>query len=307
MRTLRLMVPPRSLALHSGQISPSNRCTWRLVSDARPGLDGTSVHHLVSRRAPKEDDTAFILRSSSRETIKRNSVRRIQLHLLIVEDDIQLADVVRRGLARDGQTADVCANGDDAVLQVELNEYDGIILDVMLPDLNGLEVLRHLRAGGITTPILMLTARDSVEDVVAGLEAGADDYLTKPFAFRELRARLQSIMRRASGSASSQLQAGDIVVDVSTQEVLRAGLRVPMTNREYQVLEYLMHNRGRVLSRSMIEEHVWGYDYEGISNTVDVHIRRLRRKLDRLGESSIIETVRNAGYRLLKDPPGKPA
>jgi DNA-binding response OmpR family regulator len=229
------------------------------------------------------------------------------LHLLIVEDDIQLADVVRRGLARDGQTADVCANGDDAVLQAELNEYDGIILDVMLPGLNGLEVLRHLRAGGITTPILMLTARDSVEDVVAGLEAGADDYLTKPFAFRELRARLQSIMRRASGSASSQLQAGDIVVDVSTQEVLRAGVRVPMTNREYQVLEYLMHNRGRVLSRSMIEEHVWGYDYEGISNTVDVHIRRLRRKLDRLGESSIIETVRNAGYRLLKDPPGKPA
>jgi DNA-binding response OmpR family regulator len=142
--------------------------------------------------------------------------------------------------------------------------------------------------------------------VVAGLEAGADDYLTKPFAFRELRARLQSIMRRASGSATSQLQTGDVVVDLSMQEVRQAGVRVPMTNREYQVLEYLMHNRGRVLSRSMIEEHVWGYDYEGISNTVDVHIRRLRRKLDHPGRPSIIETVRNAGYRLLKDPSAEP-
>jgi len=224
------------------------------------------------------------------------------LHLLIVEDDPKLADIVRRGLVRDGQSADICADGDDAVLQAELNDYDGIILDLMLPGQNGLEVCRQLRADGVTTPILMLTARDDVDDVVAGLEAGADDYLTKPFAFRELRARLQSIMRRASGAASPQLQIGEIMVDLAMQEVQRAGVRVPLTNREYQVLEYLAHNRGRVLSRSMIEEHVWGYDYDGISNTVDVHIRRLRRKLDRPGEPSVIETVRNVGYRLLKDP-----
>lgn len=222
------------------------------------------------------------------------------MNLLIVEDDRHLADVLRRGLARDGQSADICTHGDDALLQAELNNYDAIVLDLMLPGQSGLEVCRQLRARGVTTPILILTARDGVDDIVSGLEAGADDYLTKPFAFRELRARLQSIMRRADGSASSQMQAGDLVVDLASQEVLRAGKRVPLTNREYQVLEYLMYNRGRVLSRSMIEEHVWGYDYDGISNTVDVHIRRLRRKLDRPGEPSIIETVRNAGYRLLK-------
>jgi DNA-binding response OmpR family regulator len=224
------------------------------------------------------------------------------MHLLVVEDDSQLADVVRRGLVRDGQSVDVCANGDDAVLQAELRTYDGIILDLMLPGRNGLDVCRQLRNDGVTTPILILTARDTVDDVVAGLEAGADDYLTKPFAFRELRARLQSIMRRAAGAASSQLQAGDLVLDVATQEVKRAGRRVPLTTREYQVLEYLMYNQGKVLSRGMLEEHVWGYDYDGISNTVDVHIRRLRSKLDRPDEPSIIETVRGAGYRLRKVP-----
>jgi DNA-binding response OmpR family regulator len=145
----------------------------------------------------------------------------------------------------------------------------------------------------------MLTARDTLDDIVAGLEAGADDYLTKPFAFRELRARLQSLLRRAAGAASPRLQAGDVVLDTVSRDVRRAGRRVPLTNREYQVLEYLMHNRGRVLSRGMIEEHVWGYDYDGISNTVDVHITRLRRKLDRPGEPSVIETVRGAGYRLM--------
>lgn len=220
------------------------------------------------------------------------------MHLLIVEDDPQLADVLRRGLLRDGQTSDICEDGDDAVLQAEVRAYDGIVLDVMLPGRNGLEVCRQLRADGLTTPILLLTARDSVDDIVAGLEAGADDYLTKPFAFRELRARLHSIMRRAAGAASSQLEVGDLVVDMGTQEVRRAGRHVVLTNREYQVLEYLIYNRGKVLTRSMIEEHVWGYDYDGISNTVDVHIRRLRSKLDRPEEPSVIETVRGAGYRL---------
>jgi DNA-binding response OmpR family regulator len=220
-----------------------------------------------------------------------------------VEDDRQLADVVRRGLERDGQSVDVCGDGDDAVLQAELRGYDAIILDLMLPGANGLDICRRLRGDGFTTPILILTARDTVDDVVAGLEAGADDYLTKPFAFRELRARLQSIMRRSAGAASSRLQSGDLVLDLATQEVKRAGRRVPLTTREYQVLEYLMYNQGKVLSRSMLEEHVWGYDYDGISNTVDVHIRRLRSKLDRPGEPSIIETVRGSGYRLRKPVP----
>lgn len=221
------------------------------------------------------------------------------MHLLIVEDDPQLAGVVARGLGRDGQTADICPDGDDAVLQAELVGYDGIVLDVMLPGQSGLEVCRQLRAKGINSPILMLTARDTVDDIVAGLEAGADDYVTKPFAFREQRARLQSILRRASGTGSSTLEAGDLTLDIARQEAFRSGQQVSLTNREFQVLEYLMYNRGRVLPRAMIEDHVWGYDYEGVSNTVDVHIRRLRRKLDRPGSGSIIETIRNAGYRLV--------
>jgi DNA-binding response OmpR family regulator len=224
------------------------------------------------------------------------------MHLLVVEDDPQLASVVARGLARDGQTADVCSDGNDAVLQAELVAYDGIVLDVMLPGQSGLEVCRQLRAKGVTSPILILTDRDTVDDIVAGLEAGADDYVTKPFAFRELRARLQSILRRASGVASPTLQAGDLVLDIARQEAFRSGEQVSLTNREFQVLEYLMYNRGRVLPRAMIEEHVWGYDYNGISNTVDVHIRRLRRKLDRPGRASIIQTIRNAGYRLVDAP-----
>ena len=224
------------------------------------------------------------------------------MQVLIVEDDPRLGDVLRRGLAEEGYGVTNCTNGDDALLQAESTPYDAIVLDIMLPGMNGLDVCRELRARGITTPILLVTARDTVDDVVAGLEAGADDYVTKPFAFRELRARLQSAMRRSAGAASSQILAGDIVLDIASREVTRGGERIGLTNREYQVLEYLMHNRGRVLTRSMIEAHVWGYEYGGLSNTVDVHIKRLRRKMDRHNEPSLIETVRGAGYRLMTTP-----
>lgn len=226
------------------------------------------------------------------------------MRLLIVEDDPHLADVVRRGLGRDGHQVEVCGDGDDAVLQIGLRDYDAVVLDVMLPGKNGIDVCREVRADGATVPILFLTARDHMDDVVAGLEAGGDDYVTKPFAFPELRARLHSIMRRAAGSASSQLWAGDLVLDLGTQEVHRGDRRITLTSREYQVLEYLMYNRGRVLSRAMIEEHVWGYDYDGVSNTVDVHVRRLRAKLDGEGETSVIETVRGSGYRLRRAEDG---
>jgi DNA-binding response OmpR family regulator len=221
------------------------------------------------------------------------------MRLLVVEDDTRLADVLRRGLSEEGYAVDVCGNGVEAVLQATVTAYDVIVLDLMLPGKDGTAVCRELRASGVKTPILMLTARDELDDIVKGLEAGADDYLTKPFAFRELRARLQSLIRRAAGAASPQIQAGDLVLDMVTRDVRRAGRRILLTNKEYQVLEYLMHNSGRVLSRSMIEEHVWGYDYDGLSNTVDVHIKRLRRKLDPPGQPSIIETVRGAGYRLV--------
>jgi len=221
------------------------------------------------------------------------------MRLLVVEDDARLADVLRRGLSEEGYAVDACGNGVEAILQATVTTYDVIVLDLMLPGKDGMAVCRELRVSGVKTPILMLTARDELDDVVKGLEAGADDYLTKPFAFRELRARLQSLIRRAAGAASPQIQAGDLVLDMVTRDVRRAGRRISLTNKEYQVLEYLIHNSGRVLSRSMIEEHVWGYDYDGLSNTVDVHITRLRRKLDRPGQPSIIETVRGAGYRLV--------
>ncbi len=221
------------------------------------------------------------------------------MQILIVEDDSRLSDVLRRGLTEEGYGVTICTNGDDALLHAQVTEFDAIVLDIMLPGLSGLEVCRQLRTNEVTTPILLLTARDTVDDVVAGLEAGADDYIKKPFAFRELRARLQTAMRRNSGASSSQMQIGNVVLDIASREVKRGAQRIELTNREYQVLEYLMHNPGRVLTRSMFEEHVWGYEYGGLSNTVDVHIKRLRRKLDRDDEPSMIETIRGVGYRLV--------
>lgn len=221
------------------------------------------------------------------------------MRMLIVEDDRRLADVLRRGLEEEGYTVDLSHDGDEAVDLAGMAQYDAIILDVMLPGQNGLAVCRTLRSDGVTVPILMLTARDTVDDTVAGLEAGADDYLTKPFAFRELRARLHTIMRRSGTLPATLLEAGDLVLDVATREVRVGDRRVALTAREYQVLTYLMRNQGRVLTRTMIEDQVWGYTDRGLSNTVDVHIRRLRTKLDRPGCPSIIETVRGSGYRLV--------
>ncbi len=223
------------------------------------------------------------------------------MRLLVVEDDRRLADVLRRGLAEEGYAVDLCENGKDAVLQAELQQYDLLIVDIMLPGKDGLAVCRELRSMGVSSPILVLTARDTVDDVVRGLEAGADDYLTKPFAFRELRARLQSLLRRASGWTSPRLQIGDLILDAASREVRRAGQHLSLTNKEYQLLEYLVHNRGRILSRTMIQEHIWGYGYEGLSNTVDVHMKRLREKIDAPDEPSMIETVRGVGYPLLDE------
>jgi len=220
------------------------------------------------------------------------------MRILVVEDDRSLASVLYRGLSEEGHAVDLSDNGNDALAQASVIEYDGIVLDIMLPGKNGLDVCRELRDLGVTTPILILTARDSVDDTVLGLEAGADDYLRKPFAFRELRARLHAVTRRPASMAFPRVRIGDIELDMSTREVRRDGRTIPLTNREYQVLAYLAQNPGRVLTRIMIEDHVWGSSLPGLSNTVDVHIGRLRRKLDSPDGPSIIETVRNAGYRL---------
>lgn len=224
------------------------------------------------------------------------------MRLLVVEDDPGLSDVLWRGLSEEGFTVDLCGRGDEAVLLAELTQYDGIILDVMLPGKSGIQVCRELRSTGARTPVLMLTARDTVDDVVSGLEAGADDYLVKPFAFRELRARLQAILRRGDGMATPLVTIGAVTLDLAKHEVRRGEERIPLTNREFQVFTYLAQNRGRVLTRLMIEDSVWGSMYAGLSNTVDVQIKRLRAKLDVPGHPSIIETVRGAGYRLADTP-----
>jgi DNA-binding response OmpR family regulator len=218
------------------------------------------------------------------------------MRVLIVEDDRRLADVLRRGLEEEGHTVDLCFDGDTAASQGRAREYDAILLDIMLPGKDGYQVARELRAAGVDTPILMLTARDTVDDAVTGLEAGADDYLRKPFAFRELRARLQTIRRRTG--TSTMLRVGGLRLDMARREARVAGRAISLTNREYEVLAYLMQNPGRVLTRIMIEDHVWGNTFPGLSNTVDVHIKRLRQKLDETGDRSRIETIRGAGYRL---------
>jgi two-component system OmpR family response regulator len=225
------------------------------------------------------------------------------MRILIVDDDQRLADVLRRGLEEDGHVVDLCHEGEPAIRQGQSSRYDAIVLDIMLPGQDGCEVARTLRATGVTTPILMLTARDTVDDAVAGLEAGADDYLRKPFAFRELRARLEAITRRASAGPSAHLQVGSLVLDMARHDARLDGRRVTLTNREFQVLAYLMQNPGRVLTRIMIEAQVWGSSFPGLSNTVDVHIKRLRQKLDRPGKPSLIETIRGAGYRLRAEQP----
>jgi DNA-binding response OmpR family regulator len=216
----------------------------------------------------------------------------------VLEDDRHLADVLRRGPAEDGYLVDVCSDGTEAAARLRGANYDAAVLDVMLPGKSGLEVCREARLAGVTTPILMLTARDTVDDIVSGLEAGADDYLRKPFAFRELRARLQSITRRSPGVSPSRWQVGDLVLEAASREIRRGDQRIALTNREYQVLAYLAQHPGRILTRTMIFDHVWGNSYGPVSNAVDVHIKRLREKLDEPGQPSLIETIRSVGYRL---------
>lgn len=219
------------------------------------------------------------------------------MHILAVEDDAKLADVVRRGFVRDGHDVDVYGDGREALDQSRHTAYDAIILDIVLPGCSGIEVCRNLRAQGNATPILMLTARDTIDDIVAGLEAGAEDYLTKPFAFPELRARLLSVARRGV-AAQSRITAGELVLDLVAHEAYHAGSSIALTEREFQVLAYLMQHAGRVLTRTMIEVRVWGDPTGGPSNPVDVYIKRLRSKLDSPGSPSAIETIRGIGYRI---------
>ncbi|MEJ7566669.1 MAG: response regulator transcription factor [Gaiellaceae bacterium] len=220
------------------------------------------------------------------------------MRALIVEDDVKLAALLRRGLVEEGHAADIAANGDDALWMAGATDYDAILLDVMLPGIDGFEVCRRLRRSEVWSPVLMLTARDAVEDRVEGLDAGADDYLTKPFSFAELHARLRALRRRGPVERPPVLEVGTLRLDPSTRQVWRGTDEVSLSTKEFALLETFMRRPGQVLSRFDLLEHAWDYSYENRSNVVDVYVRYLREKIDRpYGESSL-ETVRGAGYRL---------
>jgi two-component system, OmpR family, response regulator len=222
----------------------------------------------------------------------------LPVRLLVVEDEVKLAGLLRRGLEEEGYAVDMAADGTEALWLAQENPYDAVVLDVMLPDVDGFEVCRRLRTSGRWAPVLMLTARDSVPDRVAGLDAGADDYLTKPFSFAELLARLRALVRRAAPERPPTLRVGDLSVDPATRRVTRGDVAIELTRKEFALLEYFARHPGEVLSRSRLIEHVWDFAYDGDSNVVDVYIRYLREKVDRPFARDSIETVRGAGYRL---------
>jgi two-component system OmpR family response regulator len=224
------------------------------------------------------------------------------VRVLVVEDEVKMAALLQRGLREEGYAVDVASDGTEALWLATENGYDAIVLDVMLPDVDGFEVCRKLREAGRWSPVLMLTARDGVPDRVAGLDAGADDYLTKPFSFAELLARLRALVRRGAPERPAVLRVGDLVLDPATRRVARDGAPVELTAREFALLEFFMRHPGEVLSRTRLIEHVWDFAFEGDSNVVDVYVRYLREKIDRPFARDSIETVRGAGYRLREEP-----
>lgn len=220
------------------------------------------------------------------------------MRILLVENNRRLSDLLRLSLADDGYAVDVAYDGQEGEELAELSPYDIIILDVMLPLRSGIEVCRSLRNNHVRIPILMLTARDALEDRVLGLDSGADDYLVKPFEMSELLARLRALLRRESDDKSGLITIGDLTLDPATHYVKRGGQTIDLTSREYGLLEYLVRNPNRLITRQMAENHLWSYDAIISSNVVDVYIRRLRRKLDDPFEVKLIETIRGSGYRL---------
>jgi two-component system OmpR family response regulator len=226
------------------------------------------------------------------------------MRVLIVEDHLKMASLIRRGLRKEGMAADVAGNGEDALARAQATEYDAIILDLMLPGIDGFEVCRRLREAGVWTPILMLTARDSVRDRVAGLDGGADDYLTKPFSYAELLARLRALVRRGPIERPAELRIGDLRLDPARRQVWRGEAEIGLSPKEFSILETFMRRPGEVLSRFQLLEHAWDYDYENRSNIVDSYIRLLRRKIDRPFGVQTIETVRGVGYRLKEEGTG---
>jgi heavy metal response regulator len=226
----------------------------------------------------------------------------LSVRILLVEDERQIADFIKRGLSEYGYSVDVAFDGEEALHWPDVTELDVIILDVMLPVRDGIAVCQTLRERGVRTPVLMLTARDAIEDRVRGLDSGADDYLVKPFAFAELLARIRALSRREPALLGTSLRVADLVLDTVTREVERGGESVELTSKEFSLLEYLMRHPNQVLTRTMIAEHVWNYDFDNVTNVIDVHVKNLRKKIDGRHDTRLIQTVRGAGYRLSARP-----
>ena len=224
------------------------------------------------------------------------------MRLLVVEDEKRLAALLHKGLTEEGHAVDLAGSGEDGLDWVFIGEYDAIVLDVMLPGIDGLEVCRRLRRKAVHTPVLLLTARDAIADRVQGLDAGADDYLVKPFALVELAARLRALYRRPAETVPTVLRVGNVMLDPATRKVWLGDNEIQLPNKEFRILEYMLRQPGRVLTRTMIAEHVWDYDFPNVTNVIDVHIRQLRRTLADPYPGTLIQTVRGAGYRVCADP-----
>ncbi len=220
------------------------------------------------------------------------------MRILIIEDEEKVANFIKRGLREEGYSVDVAYDGEEGHFQVSSNEYDVIILDLMLPKIDGISLCKRLRQEKITTPILMLTAKDSVKDKVTGLDSGANDYLTKPFSFEELLARIRALLRKSETTTPTKLQIGDLILDLLTHKVTRTGKEIILTNKEYALLEYLMRNAGSIVTRTMISEHVWDVNFDTFTNVIDVYVNYLRNKIDKGHKKKLIHTVRGRGYTI---------
>jgi heavy metal response regulator len=223
------------------------------------------------------------------------------MRILVIEDEKKVASFIQRGLEAEHYQVDVAYDGEAGLWQLFDNEYDALILDVMLPKRDGLSILRDMRMRKLTVPVLMLTARDTIANKVAGLDQGADDYLTKPFAFEELLARLRALLRRGASSPSLDLTLADLQLDLVTHQVTRAGKRIDLTAKEFALLEFFLRQPGRVLSRALIAQHVWGVDFDTFTNVIDVYVNYLRKKIDADFEPKLLHTVRGVGY-VMKAP-----
>jgi two-component system OmpR family response regulator len=223
------------------------------------------------------------------------------MRVLVVEDEVKMAALIRRGLSEQGLAVDVAGSGEDALVKACASNYDAIVLDVILPGIDGFETCHELRTGGIWAPVLMLTARGALEDRVAGLDGGADDYLTKPFSLAELLARLRALVRRGQSERPTTIAVGDLRLDPATRSVSRAEAEIELSAKEFTLLEAFMRHPGSVLTRTQLLEQAWEYDFEHRSNVIEVYIRYLRRKIDVPFGISSLETIRGAGYRLRKD------